>query len=225
MTVIFHGDCPHCGKKDVQFTGIAIAPNKLKRGAFSFCNVFLVCNHCTGPVSLIVGYRDRMPWSDELLEFFSLPPLGNFGHGAHTVAMFPASLPPVAPQGTPDPIARTYIEAENNLKQGNFATCEMLCRKVLDTATKRLKPEIPGFFARIESLLSDGTITPAMAEWAHIVRQDGNEAVHSEEPATEQSARELTGFTEMFLMYAYSLPLMVASRRGLGSSPDAAPAS
>jgi len=83
----------------------------------------------------------------------------------------------------------------------------------LDTATSRLKPGVDTFYQRIEALRAEGTITPAMADWAHIVRADGNDSVHSEDSTTQEAAKELTDFTEMFLMYAFTLPAMVAARR------------
>ena len=215
MGAIFHGDCPHCGKSDVQFMGVAIAPNRKRSYFWRACSVFLTCNHCKNPIYLIVEYRENPPWSGKSLPDAVIPVLGGISadNSFRTLAMFPAPKVSVAPEGTPDAIAGTFIEAMDDLKRKRFDTCGILCRKVLDTATKRLKPDVQSFFSRIEALRADGTITPAMTDWAHIVRQDGNEAVHTEEAMTEQAARELMGFTEMFLIYVYSLPSMIEARR------------
>jgi hypothetical protein len=61
-----------------------------------------------------------------------------------------------------------------------------MCRKVLDIATRDLSfdPGVPP--ERIDRLAADHQITPAMQEWAHIIRLDGNDAVHDDvfyEPA------------------------------------------
>nr|WP_275348127.1 DUF4145 domain-containing protein [Xenorhabdus bovienii] len=58
-----------------------------------------------------------------------------------------------------------------------------------------------------------GTLTSDMAEWAHIIRLDGNESVHTDEEFTEQKAKSILDFAEMFLMYAFTLPGMVKARR------------
>ena len=214
MGAIYHSDCPHCGKNNVQFTGSSAAPNKSVIGGLPRCSVFLTCNNCKNPISLIVEFHSQLPWLKDPDDFV-IPELGKStaDYQIHTVSMFPIPEAPTAPSATPTPIARTFIEAMDNLKRGNFETCEMLCRKVLDIATKNLKPGIDKFYNRIEALREDGTITPAMSDWAHIVRMDGNRSNHSEEETTQQSAKELVDFTETFLVYAFTLPDMVNARR------------
>lgn len=78
--------------------------------------------------------------------------------------------------------------------------------------------------ARINKLKADQTITAEMADWAHIVRLEGNESAHSDEETTKEEAQELIDFTETFLLYAFTLPEMVRIRRG-SAGAQAAPAS
>ncbi|EJF31722.1 hypothetical protein A936_09018 [Enterobacter sp. Ag1] len=58
-------------------------------------------------------------------------------------------------------------------------------------------------------LSAKGKITEQMKDWAHIVRIDSNGAVHSDEEFTQYEAEEMIGFTEVFLIYSFSLPEMV----------------
>ncbi|MEX5486752.1 DUF4145 domain-containing protein [Proteus mirabilis] len=48
-----------------------------------------------------------------------------------------------------------------------------------------------------------------MKDWAHIVRIDSNGAIHSDEEFTKEEAKQILGFTEVFLMYSFTLPAMI----------------
>jgi len=92
----------------------------------------------------------------------------------------------------------------------------MICRKTIDIATKNLlgdESKNEKLVKRISLLHGKGLITEQMKDWAHIVRIDSNGAVHSDEEFTKEEAEEMIGFTEVFLIYAFSLPAMVASRK------------
>jgi hypothetical protein len=66
---------------------------------------------------------------------------------------------------------------------------------------------------RIEKLSVAVGVTPAMKEWAHEIRELGNDAAHEEEPFTEIEATTLQAFTELFLTYTFTLPGMLAARK------------
>ncbi|WP_343895983.1 DUF4145 domain-containing protein, partial [Craurococcus roseus] len=68
-------------------------------------------------------------------------------------------------------------------------------------------------YKRIESLPQEIGITPAMKEWAHEIRELGNDAAHEDEPFTEAEAKALHSFTEMFLTYAFTLPGLLEERK------------
>lgn len=218
MSIYYHGLCAHCGKADVQFTSIACTPSNLRAttGASYVWNVHMTCNACTGPIAVMVETQFASPSVANV--HVTVP--GAFGpHNNDYVrvrAVFPAPSLPTVPNDVPANIGKTFVEAKHNLNPGSHGspeTCEILCRKVLDTATKRLKPDIGNFNARINALKEEGVITPAMADWAHIVRIDANESTHTEEETTRESAQELLNFTETFLLYAFTLPAMVSNRR------------
>ena len=111
-----------------------------------------------------------------------------------------------APEHTPRNIASNYKEALDSLNRGNWVSAAVIFRKVLDRATKELDPSLKGrkLIDRIESLAQQGAISPAMKDWATIVRLEGNEAVHDEDP-DEETAKELKEYTELFLTYSFTL--------------------
>ena len=88
-------------------------------------------------------------------------------------------------------------------------------RKTLDTTTQQLDATLKPkkLSQRIEALAASHAITPDMKEWAHEIRDVGNDAVHDEIPFTEEEAKDLHAFTELFLTYVYTLPGMLAARR------------
>lgn len=66
---------------------------------------------------------------------------------------------------------------------------------------------------RITMLFSQGKITEQMKDWAHIVRIDSNGAIHSDEEFTKEETKQILGFTEVFLMYSFTLPEMIKKRQ------------
>ena len=100
----------------------------------------------------------------------------------------------------------------------------MMFRRVLQRATSSLAPKGTDFrnmrlVARIDALEEKRSITPAMKAWAHNIRVEGNDATHEEdEEFSEQRARGMKDFTELFLIYAFTLPARIeASNKASGS--------
>jgi hypothetical protein len=60
----------------------------------------------------------------------------------------------------------------------------------------------------IDSVLPEVGVTPAMMVWAHIIRDDGNDAAY-EGPNSEDEATGLEAYMKLFLTYAFTLPGMV----------------
>jgi len=195
-------DCPHCGGEKVGFTSFAEYVGPGQPGY----SVFLRCNHCGFPVSAIyVGRGTQSPHN------YGGDPTA-IGHSLFKV--FPAPAPSVAPDHVPANVSRFYVQGLDSLRRGNFDAAGAMFRKALEGALKRLAPEAKGsVFARIEALPPETGVTPSMKEWAHGIRDMGNDAVHEDTPYTQGEAETLHRFAEMFLMYAFTLPGMLAERR------------
>ncbi|MEE7110004.1 DUF4145 domain-containing protein [Escherichia coli O134:H31] len=118
----------------------------------------------------------------------------------------------------PDAAGRAFTEACDNIKRGNFSTAVILTRKTLDIATTELtsadtKSSPDNLKERINKLCNKGMITREMKIWADEIRYAGNIAVHEEDAATKEDAEQLIAFTELFLIYSFTLPLMVKERQ------------
>lgn len=112
-----------------------------------------------------------------------------------------------------------YLQAAGCMRRGLYDAAGMMFRKVLDVSTKIIgadpKKKLKN---RIDDLKLNNRITPELAEWAHQIRIDGNEAAHEDEPFTKESAEALYGFTELFLTYIFTLPGMLAARKAAATS-------
>jgi hypothetical protein len=86
-------------------------------------------------------------------------------------------------------------------------------RTILDLTTKKLKGDGKTIFDRIKDLRSQGVITEPIAEWAHRLRQFGNDATHDGKGTREQAA-ELVAFIRFFLRATYELSAEIKEAAG-----------
>lgn len=197
MAAYFNRECPHCGHKTtLQIVG-------------SFSNRHLTfalgnCMACHFPVVAALGGKVSVAQIT-----------GNIDEAGHPVIRtWPEGTPISCPEHTPDRPKNLYLQGLDNLRRQNWDAAGMAFRTSLDQALRRLHPEGKGTLAlRIDSLPSEIGVTPSMKEWAHEIRTLGNEAAHEDEPFDEESTKDLQSFTEVFLMYAFTLPGMLAARR------------
>ncbi len=93
-------------------------------------------------------------------------------------------------------------------------------RKALDTGLKAKFPDIKGtLFERIDEAARQNKLTPSLAEWAHQIRLDGNDAAHDEEPFSKEDAERLQTFTELVLLYLFTLPGKLDEARAAATNP------
>lgn len=197
--------CPHCLREKAVLVAFGQIEKKNNEHSVSF-----LCRSCGNPTSVNVlspsGYNP-MGYAKNYGDT-SIPDSLKFP----LLDYFPKPEISSAPESSPARAAKFFVEAKDNLKRGNYETSVMLCRKVVDISTKAILGDDSGkeqLSKRISMLHAQGKITEQMREWAHIVRFDANGAVHSDEEFTQQEAEEMIGFTEVFLIYSFTLPEMV----------------
>lgn len=202
--------CPHC----LRDRAVLTAFGEVSKNDYEYCVGFM-CRSCGNPVSANVLAANH---GDSPMNFTrqnsddSLPNSSKFG----LLDYFPKSSTNVAPDNCPDRAAKFFIEAKDNLQRGNFETSVMLCRKVIDIATREIlgdESKKEQLSQRISMLYGKNLITEQMKDWAHIVRMDSNGAVHSDEEFNLEEANEMIGFTEVFLIYSFTLPSMVETKK------------
>ena len=201
--------CPHCHASNVSFASFSEfqvpsdEPRRVFLTAFS-------CGNChKGYIAEFVFSQGHCPHQTA----------GNLekARGLALVAEYPTPHAIEAPQYLPGNIQSFFVQAAHTLSAGNLDASAMMSRKTLEVAVKKLHPEGKGnLYTRIEELHGLGIITSELKSWAHAIRDDGNDAAHEEQPVTPEFADELLSFTELFLMYVFTMPGMVEAKKGKG---------
>lgn len=194
--------CPHCQTERVAFTSVAEFQHPR---ASRYFTMFFFCGKCFGGVCAKVNYAGSSIHSNQgALESIS---------GVTVLEVHPKTSTIEAPGHLPGNIGSFYLQAADNLQRQNWDASGAMSRKAVDIATLKINPKLKGKLQeRIDHLAADHLITPAMKDWAHAIRLDGNEAAHEDE-FDEATARDLLSFTELFLMYAFTLPGMLEERK------------
>ncbi len=226
MASLINTICSHCGRDNAVLEAIGETYQPLKKTiALSF-----ICRSCSGVMVAEVEPAGGVQTSGGFFKHMhsyqsdiQLDGRSNYGTKWGNVRnIYPKVSSIEAPLATPERIAKFFIEAQENFNRGNFETSVGLARKVIDLATHHLGVSadisVNNLSARINRLRDNNMLTADMADWAHIVRLDGNESVHTDEEFTEQETKEILDFTETFLLYSFTLPSMVLSRRS--DTPD-----
>jgi hypothetical protein len=195
--------CPHCHTENTSFYSAKGVQNPQDASLYT---VLFICNKCSGGVVADLRSLPNRDPSD-------LPgDLRNISY-VQILDIQPRATAPDIPEHAPDHIGNYYRQAARNLQRGDYDAAGMMCRKVLESTTRNLGETSGNLYQRIEVLAAKHEITPAMKEWAHAIRLDGNEAAHDDDPMEKDAAQDLLNFTELLLMYAYTLPGMLARRR------------
>ena len=203
--------CPHCDADQMTFRLIQHShvkhpdrfalTNEARRyqGTRPVWNTFAQCQRCWKGVVLEIVSNGKSATDPAQAE-------GDLFSSFDLIEVHPKPAAIAGPEHVPDRIAKNYIEACGSLRRQSFTSAVMMFRKVLERATKELSPQgTDSLSKRIDDLANQNRITQAMRDWAHVIRLDGNEAVHDEDP-DEPSAREIQQFTELFLLYSFTLP-------------------
>lgn len=212
---IFTHDCPKCGVSHAAFVLIGEVRSTTEQGiVYLFCS----CPKCSEPVT--VKWRQFEAWSvsDWGGDIWDIE-----GGKSRVIRIEPPPLNHVAPLFTPENVADYYVEALDGLHRQKWTSAASLLRKCLEVALKAYSPEIEAWKLerRIDKLAAENLITPALKDWAHELRLDGNEALHGDKPADEELATRMERLTYFLLTYLYTLPAQVAAARELREQEQA----
>ena len=197
---VFQADCPRCGTKK---SGFRIAgEEQVSSTAHGYLwDTLAICGQCDRGIVA------------SLLETQGQPPSKLLVRGGRSYlsifAIEPQEPDTSAPKHTPDNVAKFYTQAIENISN-NWDAAGAMLRKTLDTGLKAKFPQLSGtLFKRIEDAKKNGELTKELADWAHQIRLEGNDAVHDEDPYTREEVEHLRTFTELVLRYLFTLPGML----------------
>ena len=214
-------NCPHCGTTKAGFAGQHSRRREGAGEARHLWDVFAYCRVCQAGIVLVVkSAQGHNPLTSEWRNHrttFSIQ------------RVHPKSPAVAAPEHTPDPIAKDFKEGLSCLHRGDFNAAGMMFRKALQRTTTALA-QTAGMSAfkaktplqhRIDALANAGHLTDSMRDLAVAIKLDGNEAAHEEDQEFDKDAATQTQeFTELFLLYTFTLP----ERVKLASQSKTAPA-
>jgi Domain of unknown function (DUF4145) len=227
-------DCPNCPAQNQGFDFLysythparGIPSTKENLGHLDF--LIFACGNCHYPVAVEV-YR----LVSELTSGQPLQLKAGYKEGNYTVRSIRPARQTLggAPVHTPSNVGAFYAQGCRALERGDADAAGMCFRKALDTATRYLirtfsPPDLDAKLAlklkpRIDWLHSKGKLTDDLKAWAHLVRDEGNDAAHEEAPYTPEQAQDLRDLTEVFLMYVFTIPGKIAERHPEIATPVA----
>ena len=208
---IFQHDCPHCGTKNVAFS--IIRDHAASRATQNPWDTLAVCGLCSRSVLATFKFSSHPP-SERLKTSDRV--------NVDKPKLYPESRDTTAPEHTPGNAADYYRQGMENLAR-NWDAAGMMFRKALDAALKFKFPDDSkkSLNNRIKCAAGRHELTPELAEWAHQIRLDGNEAAHEEAPFSEEDAKRLQVFTDLVFRYLFTLPgMMNEARQGEASAED-----
>ncbi len=179
--------CPFCmeaGNFSVEFHAERMQPNARKVLNFDT----LKCGSCASFVQVV--------WSSS--------------HDAHDFKVQPWPLKYTkAPEHYPEAIGRYWLQAKKNLTEKGWDAAAVMARSALQLALREHKAVGSNLKQEIDYLATKGLLPPLMQEWAHNVRELGNDSAHPkpDQPATtSRDAVDIVKFLDFLLEYLYTLP-------------------
>lgn len=199
---VLSAKCPHCGADSAMQV---VNVHDIKDSGTNY-DIFCTCQKCERAVIAHVVVTGKpshnRQWDSVIRESETM-----------TIAILPKIRAPEAPQLTPPEVENLFLQGDAALIGKSWDAAAMTFRKTLEVSLKIRWPDLKGSLAdRIDKIAESHEITPALKEWAHAIRIDGNTAVHETSPTSEDFANNIRNFTELFLLYVFTLPAMLARR-------------
>ena len=188
----------------------------------------ITCPFCQerGNFSTAFAAEKKKPNGDQVLHFDTLKcgSCASFVQvvwsGSHSLHDFKVQPWPLkvskAPEHWPQAIGRYWVQAKRNLKDENWDAAAVMARSALQLALREKGASGRTLFGEIDDLASKGVLPPVMQEWAHGVRELGNDSAHptvGQAPTSGRDAQDITRFLDFFLEYLYSLPKQINDYR------------
>lgn len=194
-----------------------------KHGAQS--RLLVICGHCEKPCSaLVVHHSNNVQLAHSSIIYNSQNAGTLFGDvlsdGWKLVGFWPSPQKPDIPEFLPDSVCKAFTQAEKARLSPDMeeATASMY-RRALEMATKELAPDFPGLtlVKRIDKLVADHRLPPAIGELSHQVRLAGNDSLHDIDGITKVEVDAMRSLTRMIVTYIFTLPQMLESARDVAT--------
>jgi hypothetical protein len=192
--------CPHCRSEKIGFAprGAVVVRPGIPRTL-----LFLQCEGCgEGIIAAVAGNPQAV----------SMWQMGQVDSPGPLLSIYPETKAPKAPADVPPKVTAAFLSGLDNLgRSGGANAAGAMFRRAIELSSREIDKTAPTNLTlkqRIERL-PDTVVTPAMKEWAQHIRLEGNDAVHGPDEYSDQDAKDLHSFAELFLTYAFTLPEML----------------
>ena len=183
--------CMECGNFNTVFHAEKKKPNSRKKLNFDT----LECGNCKGYVMCL--------WSAGVhLHSFNVLP-------------WPLRLESY-PEHWPESVGRYWLQAHRSITDENWDAASVMARSALQSALRDQKSKGSNLKQEIEDLAEKGILPPIMKDWAHNVRELGNDSAHPEPDQpfiNPHDARDIVQFVDFLLEYLYTLPYQISEYR------------
>jgi len=139
---------------------------------------------------------------------------GNTVHSYRTVP-WPLKLNKY-PEQWPEAVGRYWLQAKSSLKEQNWDAATLMARSALQVSLREQKAVGKNLKQEIDDLASKGILPNVMKDWAHSVRELGNESAHPDPqkgPTNHEDARDIVSFMDYLFEYLYTLPYRIDEYR------------
>lgn len=212
---VWIGSCPHCRASHMTFPILKVEPLS-ERDA----NVFFSCPACRNPSAGRIK-RGSSGNTAQITQLESSWPRSLSEAGYSMQHLYPTVAATLAPDSVPVPVERNFVQAEEARLRDHRETAGMAYRRSLELGLKDIDPALKGTLEkRIDDLAEKGRLTADLAEWAHSVRELGNEATHDTPEPTKEDVEDLASFTRVVLEYLYTMPAKVRARGARGNEEE-----
>ena len=181
-------ECAYCGHEG-KFKQNFHIENQSKSGKKNLCFKVLSCENC-GNVTMLM---------------FAQSPRGYSGH-----RQLPYPLGRIrAPDFWPKDVSRYWTQAHSSAAAGNWDAAAVMTRSALQLALRASGADAKTLQREIGHLAAKQQLPATMVDWAHEVRQLGNESAHPEvgaDGASERDTKEAIKFLDFLLEYLFTLP-------------------
>lgn len=210
QTIVFN--CGYCSAKsqtgDVQYNGFV---KETRHESLPIIILGVVCRRC----SMISCLQCLNPNGG------IAPNNANLDLTVHLqlVRQTPELSEPEAPSHVPIVVARAFIQAQKQVADPTMSeSAAVMYRRTVEQAlteaAQQRSMSLSGsnLKQRIDQAAKADLIPNSLAEWAHDVRELGNEGAHGHSVEAKDLA-ELAGFVELMLRYLFTFPGQLAERR------------
>jgi hypothetical protein len=120
------------------------------------------------------------------------------------------------PDHWPEAVGRYWLQAKRNIKDENWDAAALMARSSLQVSLREQDASGRNLKQEIDDLAEKGVLPKIMQEWAHNVRELGNDSAHPQpdQPATSsKDAKDIVGFMDYLFEYLYTLPKQIREYR------------